>query len=359
MVNLEDKKLEELVEELLNNFYKRRIEKINGLKLRETLARKNPYLYKATGYENASEIIKEILSAYMSSSDEGIFGDAFFEVLAERVAEGQVLVGEAEGIDVSRQFENIYEAIAVKSGTNVFNAASRKKQMENFRAIQHRIAKRKLVYQPVIGYGYGKKDSITTEGVKEIAGQVFWEHLTGDSNFYIKIIQLIGDKPQKHLHQYQSAFNSAVNRFTREFTIEFCNVDGSINWEKLVAYNSGRPCKKLMITNIRSNKALSIGEEFQIEASVLLPDDTIENVTGKDFVSYEFDEGYEQYENELKIIENGTVKFAPDAVVNPGTKIKVIITCYGKSLKRSFSLKKGNAKSNSADIEQLEIEYKS
>jgi hypothetical protein len=31
----------------------------------------------------------------------------------------------------------------------------------------------------------------------------------------------------------------AVNRFTAEFIQEFCNGDGSINWEKLVKFNSG------------------------------------------------------------------------------------------------------------------------
>jgi hypothetical protein len=31
----------------------------------------------------------------------------------------------------------------------------------------------------------------------------------------------------------------AVNRFTAEFIKEFCNGDGSINWEKLVHFNRG------------------------------------------------------------------------------------------------------------------------
>ncbi|MDQ0176453.1 PmeII family type II restriction endonuclease [Bacillus chungangensis] len=334
---MEEEKLEEIVDELLNDFYKRRIEKINTLKLKEALSRKNPYLYKATGYENANDIIKEILSAYMSSSDEGIFGDAFFEVLAERVASGQVLVGEAEGIDVSRQVGNIYEAIAVKSGTNVFNAASRKKQMENFNTILNRIRKRKLIYQPIIGYAYGKKHSETGNGVLEIAGQVFWEHLTSDPNFYIKIIQLIGDKPQKHLPEYQAAFNAAVNRFTRDFTIKFCDEDGSINWEKLVVFNSGKPCKKLEI-NFNGNKALAQDEDYQIEVNAVLKDDTIENVTGSEVVTYELAGGYEGFEDVLLIEDNGIVKFASD--VEPGTKVKIIISCYSKTATRTFSLKK-------------------
>jgi hypothetical protein len=329
---VERENFEVIVDELLNNFYKRRIEKINTLKLKDALARKNPYLYKATGFENAADIIKEILSAYMSSSDEGIFGDAFFEVLAEKVSGGTV--AESEGVDIIRQIDNIYQAIAVKSGTNVFNAASRKKQMENFRSLQSRIAKRGLAFQPIIGYGYGKKHTLGDGGVIELAGQVFWEELTGDSNFYIKIIELIGDKPQKHLPEYQAAFNAAVNRFTRDFTNDFCNEDSTINWKRLVDFNSGKPCKKLEL-NFNGNKTLSEDEEFQIEVTAILPDDTKENVTGLNVVTYEIAEGTEDV---LLIRENGTVKFAPK--VESGSKVKIIISSYGKTATRTFTLKR-------------------
>lgn len=79
MINSND--LEIKISELLDEFYRRRMEKINGLKLKDTLKRKNPYLYRAIGTEKASEIVEGLLSAYMSSSDEGIFGDAFLNHL--------------------------------------------------------------------------------------------------------------------------------------------------------------------------------------------------------------------------------------------------------------------------------------
>ncbi|HFK1721265.1 TPA: PmeII family type II restriction endonuclease [Bacillus cereus] len=334
---MEQENFEQIIDELLNNFYKRRIEKINTLKLKQALSRKNPYLYKATGYENAADIIKEILSAYMSSSDEGIFGDAFFEVLAEKVSRGNV--AEAEGIDVIRQIDNIYQAIAVKSGTNVFNAASRKKQKENFLSLQSRIAKRGLVFQPIIGYGYGKKHLYGSGGVLEIAGQVFWEEMTGDPDFYIKIIRLIGDKPQKHLPEYQAAFNAAVNRFTREFTNDFCHEDGTINWEKLVDYNSGKPCKKIEL-NFNSNKTLSVDEEFQIKVTATLQDDTTEDVDTYDING--------DFKDILLINDNGSVKFAPN--IEPGTKVKIVISCYGKTATRTFTLKKERKKDQRQQI---------
>jgi len=59
------------------------MQRIQQLKLREFLSKKNPYLFRAIGTEKASEIVEDILKAFISSSDEGMFGDAFFEPIAK------------------------------------------------------------------------------------------------------------------------------------------------------------------------------------------------------------------------------------------------------------------------------------
>ena len=231
--------LENKVGELLDEFYKRRIAKIATLKLKDTLKRKNPYLYRAIGVQKASEIVEEILVAYMSSSDEGIFGDAFFEPLAKFVSGG--VVAPSEGIDVARETETKYTAIAVKSGPSVFNAQSKKKQAVDFKALESRLRKLQKHFDPIVGYSYGKKrqSKNTQAPFRELAGQVFWLELTGDADFYIKIIALMRDKPNEHAQEYRVAFAAAVNRFTREFIDEFCHEDGLIDWERLVRFNSG------------------------------------------------------------------------------------------------------------------------
>lgn len=77
------KALKKLIARCLQDFYDRRLQRLETLKLKDYLKRKNPYLYKAIGTEKASEIVEEILSAYIVASDEGIFGDAFFEPIAK------------------------------------------------------------------------------------------------------------------------------------------------------------------------------------------------------------------------------------------------------------------------------------
>ena len=47
------------------------------------------------------------------------------------------------------------------------------------------------------------------------------------------------NEPSKHRVIYKKAWAAAVNRFTVEFIKDFCNSNGSINWEKLVQFNSG------------------------------------------------------------------------------------------------------------------------
>lgn len=231
--------LQNKIDELLDDFYSRRLEKISGLKLKDTLKRKNPYLFKAIGTQRASEIIEGILTAYMSSSDEGIFGDAFFEPLAKFASQGNV--SPTEGVDVAIETDTVYQAIAVKSGTSVFNAQSKRKQLQDFKTLESRIRKLKKHFDPVIGYCYGKKrqSKKSSANYRELAGQVFWREITGEEDFYLKIVRLMEEKPREHLPKFKTQFDAAVNRFTKDFIDEFCFEDGTIDWEKLVKFNSG------------------------------------------------------------------------------------------------------------------------
>lgn len=233
--------LEQKIAELLDAFYHRRIEKITTLRLKHTLKRKNPYLYRAIGVQKASEIVEGLLMAYMSSSDEGIFGDAFFEPLAKYVSRG--VVSPSEGVDVAVETDAVYKALAVKSGPSVFNAQSRRRQIDDFRALENRLRKLHKHFDAVVGYAYGNKQQRPTANppFRELAGQAFWTEITGDDDFYLKIIRLMKDKPQEHLMEYQTAWNAALNRFTLEFITDFCNDNGTIDWEKLVEFNSGIP----------------------------------------------------------------------------------------------------------------------
>lgn len=232
--------LEELIKKCLDDFYKRRIDKLGGLKLGDTLQKKNPYLFRAIGIQNAAELVEGLLTAYMSSSDEGIFGDAFFEPLAKVVSGG--VVAPSEGIDLVIETDTQYKAISVKSGPNIFNASQAKRMNEEFSSLRSRVAKLHKQYDALLGHAYGRKagEPTATRLYRVRAGQAFWEELTGDSEFYLKIIQLMKDYPVNHRMTYEIELGHAVNRFTKELLNNFASDDGAINWEKILQFNSGK-----------------------------------------------------------------------------------------------------------------------
>lgn len=192
--------------------------------------------------QNAAEIVESVLTAFVSSSEETIFGKCFFEPIAIAVSNGNKAL--AEGIDIMIQDkeENVMYAIAVKSGTSVFNADSKKRQEQNFMAAAKLAQQAKARYEAYVGYSYGKKKESGRAKPKiyqELAGKKFWTKLTGDEEFYKKIITYMGALPEQYVAQYQESYNKAANRLVREFSNIFCKDDGSIDWEKLVEFNSG------------------------------------------------------------------------------------------------------------------------
>ena len=226
----------------LDTFYSSLIEKIDGLDIVKIMKRKNPYLYRAKAMENASEIVDNVLGAFVSSSEETIFGNCFFEPLAIAASGGNKAL--AEGIDIMIQDDetNTIIAIAVKSGTSVFNADSKKRQEQNFMAASKLAQQAKARYEAYIGYAYGKKKESGRGKPKmyqELAGKKFWMELTGDEDFYLKIIQFMGNLPEQYVASYKESYNKAFNRLVREFSNKFCKEDGSIDWEELVEFNSG------------------------------------------------------------------------------------------------------------------------
>lgn len=232
----DEKAVFDAVDKALTAFYSNLTQKLEQINLQTILARKNPYLYRAKGFNDISQIIEAILSAYISSSEETLFGNIFFEPIALSVSGGQKAV--TEGVDITVDREDTIYSIAVKSGTSVFNADSRKRQEQNFQAAHKRVQQARKRFVPVIGYGYGRKNS-SAKNYLELAGKDFWEWLTGDPEFYVKIIAYMGTRPDEYAKEFEEAYSRAKNRLCLEFSASYCNPNGSINWEAFLRFNSG------------------------------------------------------------------------------------------------------------------------
>jgi hypothetical protein len=141
----------------------------------------------------------------------------------------------------------LQRAVAVKSGPNWGNADQHKRQSTNFDALRKRLYKLNKQFDPLVGQAYGQQCSEPTDNsrFRRRSGQAFWQEITDDTDFYLKSIRLMKDVPRRNRPKFRAEWDQAVNRYTRDFMKEFCRPDGSIDWEKLVAFNSAlKPPKR-------------------------------------------------------------------------------------------------------------------
>lgn len=232
--------IKELISKQLSEFHQHRIAKLQGLSLKRILKRKNPYLFKAVGKNTIGEIVEGMLLAYISSSDEGIFGAFFFEPIAKEVSGAKTSDG--AGVDLLIESEDRVLAVSVKSGPNPYNSSAKKRQNQEFMELRSRLLKVKKSFDAMLGYAYGycNKPATKDRVYREVGGKAFWEELTGDPNFYIQLFQLMDEELIKSFKdRYNDEWQNAINKYTLEFGRLFCQVNGAIDWERVLKFNSG------------------------------------------------------------------------------------------------------------------------
>lgn len=253
--------LQDEIGRLLSVLYGKRFAALDKLGLAKLL-NKNPYLYRALGISDSSEFIMQLMVAFVSSSDETIFGNDFLEPLAIFSAKNagsseegyrSVTVGAGAGQDIAIETANSYLAISVKSSKNIFNSQSAKGQDSEFTALQARLKKLNKVFRPIIGYGYGRKTMRKASNVEKLAGQVFWHLLTGEIDFYLRISKAMEKFSGEHGQVYKTIFEKKHQQLLREFMIDYVDSEGSIRWDHVVAFNSAQ-------TKPKKNKILAVGE---------------------------------------------------------------------------------------------------
>ena len=235
-------KLPNTFEANIPRFHQSRLAKLETLKLEDVLKRKNPYLFKAKNITTAGDFVKNILDAFLSSSEEGLFG-GFLEELAIFVC-NQVFGGtksSAEGIDLEFERNEIKYIVSIKSGPNWGNSSQIKKMRDNFSK-----AKRILgtnVYSEinivaVNGCCYGRDNRPDKGDYFKLCGQQFWSFISGNDSLYTEIIEPLGHKAKEKNDQFLIEYSKVVNKFTMEFMKAFCDWEGQILWERIVQFNS-------------------------------------------------------------------------------------------------------------------------
>src|SRR5687767_12464674 len=134
------KDVTQYVENNIGEFHQKRLDKVNSIKLKGVLKTKNPYLFKAKNVTTANEIVEGILNAFLSSSEEGIFGN-WLERLAIYINDS-VYQGRKAGIDgIDLDFDRDEQRylVAIKSGPKWGNDSQVKKLIDQFNTARKRL----------------------------------------------------------------------------------------------------------------------------------------------------------------------------------------------------------------------------
>ncbi len=241
MKKLSLKDVAQYVEKNIGTFHEKRIQSLDDLKLTKVLRRKNPYLFKAKYVLTADQIVRSIVDAHISSNEETIFGD-WLEGLAIFI-NGKVYGGRKSGItgiDLEFDKDNIRYIVTIKSGPNWANSRQLAEMKASFKTAQKtlRTSNSKVQVVAVNGCCYGRDNKPDKGDYFKYCGQQFWEFVSGDINLYTELIEPLGHKAKERNDDFMKSYSQMINKFIKEFTNDFCDKNGAINWEKLVKLNS-------------------------------------------------------------------------------------------------------------------------
>jgi len=237
-LNVDD--LNDFVNDNIIHFHNRRIKSLEELSLNKLL-KKNPYLLKAKNLNIASDLVSNLMEAFLSSSEEQIFG-SFLEDLAVYIS-GITCNGHkstAPGVDLEFVNNGIHFVVSIKSGTNWGNSSQLRRLEQDLQDATSRLKQSRAInnVQPVLGICYGKTRTVYRRGYLKIVGQNFWYLISENPNLYTEIIEPIGFRAKEHNDYYLNEKARVINRFSKELLDNFCDDSGAIDWQKLVEYNS-------------------------------------------------------------------------------------------------------------------------
>ena len=242
MAALNIDEINSFIESEIKDYHTTILNRLLKLRLDLVLKRKNPYLFKVKDLNTSQDLVMSILNAHLSSQEETIFG-TFLERLAiftcDRTYGGKK--SSTEGIDLEFERNQIRYLVSIKSGPNWGNSSQIAKMKDNFRKAKKILKINTLAIKIVFVNGccYGKDDFPDKGDYLKLCGQRFWELLSGNENLYTEIIEPLGIKAKENTNDFNAQYSNILNRFTFEFSKEYCRASGEINWEKLIRFNSG------------------------------------------------------------------------------------------------------------------------
>ena len=235
--------------DIIQPFYKIRLERLEFAKLSEIAKRKNPYLFKAKNIETAGDLAKGLLDAFLSSQEETIFGDLMENLsihVCHEVFDGtKAQQGKYRSVDLIFERDGKTYIVGIKSGPNWGNSDQVNIMRKNFKKakvlIRSESGKKNLL--TINGCIYGK-DNVPHKVNKDpdlsyykICGQAFWELISGDNQLYKKLIQPLDKEVKKRDEIFKKLYVKKINEMTKDIVVLFYTKN-NLDWDKIIEYVS-------------------------------------------------------------------------------------------------------------------------
>lgn len=238
-----------IASDVIQPFYKIRLDRLKLANLSNIFARKNPYLFKAKNIETAGDLAKAILDAFLSSQEETVFGDLMENLaihICRQVFNGiKAEEGRYRSIDLIFERDNKLYIVGIKSGPNWGNSDQVNTMRRNFKLAKKviRIDAGEKSIIAVNGCMYGKDNKphkvskTSTLSYYKICGQKFWELISGDNELYKKIIQPLDKEAKKRDEIFKNLYVKKINEMTEDIVKLFYS-KSNLDWDKIIEYVS-------------------------------------------------------------------------------------------------------------------------
>ena len=213
---------------LRSNYIDSLTKTLNTLTFRKLISRKNPYLYRSSGIETVEELVDRALTDFLSSSTEGTFGNALDWIARRLPGNTPATGGEA---DLQRISGDNAEVYTIKSGPAGFNDASWTTTKQKMVRAKNSLELSGYSVKLYVGFIYGRKKTTTdpNSGIIRLASKEFWTKITGDDQFYRKLV----DACACVAPLYHADVSEAKERLLREAVLNYSDGD-NVDWEKVL-----------------------------------------------------------------------------------------------------------------------------
>jgi hypothetical protein len=234
--------IEKFISEHVNEFCQQRIQELQQFTLSQ-IALENSYLLKLQDryFFDASCLVGFWLDTALLSNDTILF-DKFLEnttiSLFTQLFQWKKSL-RMEHIIYLETPQSLYIAY-IKPRINSSATRSIKDSIKALQVeVQQLVNPKNKSVQPVLGVCWGPNIWVNAEGILFLSGRSFWSLVDDGEWAFNKILAAFSLSTVKHSEIYHNKKAAILNSLTREFLEKFCDVEGAIDWSRLIGFNSG------------------------------------------------------------------------------------------------------------------------